>query len=316
MSTQNWPEDTTPRHADGSPVDGTPGVVPPGTTGAGTTGGNYSPPGGNYSQDGGSTKEAAKGEAREVGKEGAEASQHVAGVAKDEARGVAHEAKGQARNLAHELGDDLKGQAGHQQKRVAEGLRSISDELGSMARNSGQNGPATQWVQEASRRTGDMAGWLDQRDPGGLLEETKRFARNRPGAFLAVAAGAGLLAGRLARGMKDNNSDGQGQMDAGHRSAGSPGTYGSTHQVPGGYEPAPPTVPPTSGAATVGGAEGYGTGTGRMGATAREDQAMPDLASTQAPGYSPGFPDRDPRPANPAYPDDDARGLNEGRDKR
>lgn len=313
MSTQNWPEDTTPRHADGSPADGAPVVVPPGTTGAGTTGGT--PPGGS-SQGGDSTKEAAKGEAKQVGKEGAEASQHVAGVAKDEAKGVAQEAKGQAQNLTHQLGDDLKSQAGDQQKKVAENLRSISDELGSMAQNSEQNGTATHWVQEASRRTGDIAGWLDQRDPGGLLDETKRFARNRPGAFLAIAAGAGLLAGRLTRGMKDNSSDGQGQMDAGHRSAGSPGTYGSTHQAPGAYEPDAPSVPPTSGAATVGGSGGYGTDTGRMGATAREDQAMPDLASTQAPGYSPGFPDREPRPVNPAYPDDDARGLNEGRDKR
>lgn len=312
MSTQNWPQDPTPRHA---------------TTDSGASAATGS-------DSGSSTSDAAKGEAREVGKQGAEAGQHVADVAKGETKEVAHEAKGQAKNLAHELGDDLKSQAESQQKKVAEGLRSISDELNSMAQNSDESGTATQWVQQAGQRTGDIAGWLDQRDPAGLLDETRRFARNRPGAFLAIAAGAGLLAGRLARGLQGGNDDGgTAGGENGRRSAGSPQTYGSTHatEYPAVPETAPTTGVPTSGAATVGGGAPVGTGpgtgtggrgpTGAMGAgtdsvTAREDPAMPDLASSQAPGYRPGFPDAEPGPVNPAYPDDDARGLNEGGDKR
>ena len=38
------------------------------------------------------------------------------------------------------------------------------------------------------------------------MQELQAFARQRPGTFLLVAAGAGLLAGRLTRGVKDASS--------------------------------------------------------------------------------------------------------------
>jgi len=40
-----------------------------------------------------------------------------------------------------------------------------------------------------------------------VLEDVKSFARRRPGAFLALAAGAGLIAGRLTRGLAAASSD-------------------------------------------------------------------------------------------------------------
>ena len=46
-----------------------------------------------------------------------------------------------------------------------------------------------------------MASWLENREPGDLLGEVQRFARNKPGTFLLLAAGAGVLAGRLTRGL-------------------------------------------------------------------------------------------------------------------
>ncbi|WP_434612515.1 hypothetical protein [Arthrobacter sp. A5] len=121
---------------------------------------------------------------------------------------MAQEAGRQAKNLVGELGDDLRTQAGAQQQKVAEGLRSIGDELRGMADNNTQEaGTATRWVHEAARRAGDAAGWLDERDPGSLVDEVKRFARRRPGMFLAVAAGAGLLAGRMTRGLAGGSND-------------------------------------------------------------------------------------------------------------
>src|SRR4030095_10481795 len=58
----------------------------------------------------------------------------------------------------------------------------------------------TDLAQEASRRVGEMSHWLDNHEPADLLDEVKRFARRRPGAFLALAAAAGIVAGRAARG--------------------------------------------------------------------------------------------------------------------
>ena len=54
-----------------------------------------------------------------------------------------------------------------------------------------------------------MASWLENRDPGSLLDEVKSFARQRPGTFLLAAAGAGLLAGRLGRSLQAGAPDTQ-----------------------------------------------------------------------------------------------------------
>jgi hypothetical protein len=58
----------------------------------------------------------------------------------------------------------------------------------------------TDLAQEASRRGGAIADWLDTHEPADVLDEVKRFARRRPVAFLALAAAAGVVAGRLTRG--------------------------------------------------------------------------------------------------------------------
>ena len=50
------------------------------------------------------------------------------------------------------------------------------------------------------------SGWSD-RKPGQVVDEMQSFARRRPAVFLVLAAGAGLVAGRLTRGLKDASSD-------------------------------------------------------------------------------------------------------------
>ncbi|WP_139006824.1 hypothetical protein [Arthrobacter crystallopoietes] len=196
----------------------------------------YSQPGGPVSQDPYATdpyatpagqqskSDMAKEEAGEVGRESKAAGEHVKETAKGEAKQVAQEAKQKARGLVSELGDDVKSQASTQQQRVASGLRSIGDELRSMSQNSEGSGTATHLVSQAADKAGSVAGWLENRDPGSLLDEARRFARQRPGAFLAIAAGAGLLAGRLTRGMTAD-SGGSGQSAQG-------GTqYGGAHRA-------------------------------------------------------------------------------------
>ncbi|MFB0835856.1 hypothetical protein ACX8Z9_13945 [Arthrobacter halodurans] len=177
---------------------------------------------------------AAKDEARQVGREGAETAKQVGQTAKEEAGKVAHEAKAHARNLVGELGTDLREQAGTQQQKVAEGIRALSDELRGMADNSAADGTASSLVDQAAHRAGDVAGWLESRDPGTLLEDVKDFARRKPGVFLAVAAGAGLVAGRLARGLAAESSAGSSEGTA---STGA-GAATGTATPPRTYEPA------------------------------------------------------------------------------
>lgn len=145
--------------------------------------------------------EEAKAEAEALGRQGMESARQVATTATEEAGHVAQEAKQQTANLLGELSSDLREQAVLQQEKIAKNLRSISEEFRSMAESSSEQGTAVSWVRQAGQQAGGMADWLGDRDPGSLLSEVKSFARQRPGTFLALAAGAGLLAGRLARGV-------------------------------------------------------------------------------------------------------------------
>ncbi|MGM0931421.1 MAG: hypothetical protein ACQEXN_17210 [Actinomycetota bacterium] len=231
--------------------------------------------------------ETAKTEAKEVGREGVEAGQHVAQTAKGEAQQVAHEAKEKARNLMSELSDDVYGQAHTQQQRVASGLRSIGEELSSMASNSDQSGTATQLVSRAADRADSVAGWLENRDPGSLLDEVKRFARQRPGAFLAIAAGAGVLAGRLTKGLTADSGGsgsgvGTGQRMGTHRATAGP-VYASP-EVAGGYE-----AQSASGFA----APGAQTGSAIGGTPAQPETAYP-VGEPPLGGRGTAIPDRDP----------------------
>jgi ElaB/YqjD/DUF883 family membrane-anchored ribosome-binding protein len=132
-----------------------------------------------------------------------EAGQHVAGVAKDQAGNVAAEAKSQAKDLLGQGRQQLREQTAQQQDRLASGLHSLSRELGSMAGSSTEQGLATDLAREASDRAHSVASWLESREPGQLIDEVRSFARERPGAFLGLAAAAGVLAGRLGRGLKE-----------------------------------------------------------------------------------------------------------------
>ena len=160
---------------------------------AGTTG---------YRDDASSKKDVAKDEAANVAGQAAGAAQNVAETAKTEAANVASEAKNSARDLLHQAKSDLTSQAGTQQAKAAEGIRSISSQLRTMADAPDQQGVAADLIRQAADRSASVASWLDNRDPGSLLDEVKSFARQRPGTFLLLAAGAGLVAGRLGRSLQ------------------------------------------------------------------------------------------------------------------
>lgn len=147
-------------------------------------------------------KDAAKEEASNVAGQAAGAAQNVAGTAKAEAANVASEAKTSAKDLLHQAKSDLTSQAGAQQQKAAEGIRTISSQLHSMADAPDQQGVASDLIRQAAQRSESVATWLDNRDPGSLLDEVKSFARQRPGTFLLLAAGAGVLAGRLGRSLQ------------------------------------------------------------------------------------------------------------------
>ena len=183
--------------------------------------------------------DTAKQEAAELkGTAQAEAG-HVMETAKQEAATVAREAKTQVKDVYRQTTRELRDQAATQQQRVAEGLRSLGQQFGSMAQKSDDQGMAADLVQQASRRLEDVSSWLGDRDPGSLLNDVKAFARRKPGMFIAMAAVAGVAAGRLTRALAEGASE-----EHGAASSGTTGTSAGASAAP----PAPP-VPPAPAAA-------------------------------------------------------------------
>ncbi len=170
----------------------------------------------------------AKEQAGGVAGEAKDAGARVASTAKGEAGRVASEAKGQAKKVYAQTKTELTEQAEAQQHRAATGLRSVSDELRSMADGSEQQGLVADLVQQAAERAGSTADWLDNRDPGTLLEDVKDFARRKPGLFIAIAAGAGLVAGRLVKALADSNSEEDDSTASVDTSAATTGGYTDT----------------------------------------------------------------------------------------
>ena len=182
-----------------SSADATGGYGSTGATGGyGSTGatGDY----GSTGSSGDSGKvDTAKQEAAGLKDTATDQAKNVVGTAKSEAKSVASEAKSQAKNLYAQTTHELKDQANTQQQRIAGGLQSVGDELNSMARNSENQGMATDLVSQVSSRLSSAGNWLADRDPASLLDDVKRFARERPGTFILGAAITGIVVGRLTR---------------------------------------------------------------------------------------------------------------------
>ena len=132
---------------------------------------------------------------------------NLASTVGHEGKGVAAEAKHQAKGLLEESVTQLRSQASTGQQRLAEVVRSLSSEADEMSSASTQSGAVTKLAADASRVGEDLASWLESHGPDDVLREVRRFATRRPGLFLAVSAGAGLLAGRFLRGVRDEQPE-------------------------------------------------------------------------------------------------------------
>ena len=147
-----------------------------------------------------------------------------------------------------------------------------------MSRASSENGGVTSGlvgnladqVDKGAQRLSD--GDLDQ-----VMEDVKRFARNRPGAFLFGAAGAGFLVGRLLR-SADLKEVGQAVKPSSGDDTSQLGNGSATTQatIPSATPPTSPASPPPT----------------AMGSATPSPAPAPNPGSTPTPGTpaSPGAP--------------------------
>ena len=174
-------------------------VWPPPTTGSQLpepNEGSYAQAG--SSSDSDSTVDTAKGEAKQV-----------AGTAVDSGKEVAADRQGRRprtwrprpssrpRRCSTPSAPRWSQQAGTQQTRIAEALHGLSKELGSMASSSQESGPLTDLAHQASRKGGEIAHWLQDREPADVLEAVRSYAPPSTGHLLG-AVRPGRRGGRAA----------------------------------------------------------------------------------------------------------------------
>lgn len=192
---------------------------------------------------------------------------YVAGVAGDEAKSVAHDAKSAARGFLHETRTQLSDQASTQQRRAADALRSTSDEFAGLASGTATgSGMATNAVRAVGEQTRRVADWLEQREPADVVYEVRTFARRHTGAFLAIATGVGLIAGRLTRALvsdaRDSNRASNGSLAY---YGGAQPAYSGGQPGYGGARPALANGTPAGAGATAAGYGGTAAGAGTVG---------------------------------------------------
>ena len=202
---------------------------------------------------------AAKEQAASVASTATEQATQVASAAGEQAKAVASDAKEQARQLVDNGRQQLSATATEQSQRAASSLRELGTQLQKMVSGEGPaEGPAVDIARQAAERVQRLADSLENRRPEELLNDVKRFARQRPGVFVLGALGAGFLAGRILRSVDTSSiteaaksGAGVGQNGQGQELVSGPGTLGALQSGMGGTAPADLIDPPTSAIPTV-----------------------------------------------------------------
>jgi len=173
-----------------------------------------------------STTDVAKDEAKNVGQTAAQAGSQVASTAADQAKQVTQETKRQAQDLIQQGRSQLQDQARNGQQKAGEGLSGIAQQLRTMVEGGGEtpSGPAADLVRQAGDKLEELATWVQDREPGDLVDEVRAFARRKPGVFLFGAAVAGIVAGRLTTGVVAAHKDSSPSNTGGQRHAGTTGS--------------------------------------------------------------------------------------------
>jgi hypothetical protein len=195
----------------------------------------------------------AKQQGGKVAGSAKEQSQQVAGTTKAEVADVVGTAAEQAKGLLGEVTSEVTSKADEQAARLGERLREMSKQLRSMAESTDEQGLATSAVRSLGEQSGRLADKLSSDGTSSVASEVSRYARNNPGSFLLGALVAGVAAGRLTRGAKDQSQQSSGGSTQSEpvlppvaSAAALPISASPAHDTPAPIAPAPVAVAPAT----------------------------------------------------------------------
>jgi hypothetical protein len=147
--------------------------------------------------------QGAKQRAAELADTAKSETKGVADDAKQEASAVVSEAGTQVQNVVGEAVSSLQRQADDGAGRAAGALGDFGSRLQALAEGDVERaGDLGRYAADLGQRLSGAADRLGDRGIEGLIGDVQRFARRRPGMFLAAAATTGFAAGRLFRGAR------------------------------------------------------------------------------------------------------------------
>lgn len=161
------------------------------------------------SGEGSDTKQAAAEQGKQVKDEASQQARAVAGTAKDQASQVADEARIQARGLTEDAKQQMHRQARQQTDQLGGVIGQFGQRVEALASGRPEEaGPIGDYAGTIADQAQQIAGRVDELGFDGMVDEVQRFARRRPGMFLAAAAVAGFAVSRVGRGAKDASDGG------------------------------------------------------------------------------------------------------------
>jgi hypothetical protein len=150
-------------------------------------------------------------EASNVASAATQGARNVASEAGAQGKAVASEAKQQLDRLVTQGRDEVRLQAEQRSSQAAGQLRTLAEHFSALVEGRpGDAGPLVGYVNDLRHQLGSVAARLEQGGPQGIVNDLTRFARRRPGLFLAGAASMGFVVGRVVRaGAASGHDDGQ-----------------------------------------------------------------------------------------------------------
>lgn len=161
------------------------------STGTSTTTGTTSPT---------STADSAKGAASEVAGQATSAAADVKDTVTSEVGSVVSDATEKAGAILRTSQDELRGQAETKAKDLSATLDTTAQQLRKMADAADDpSAPVAQLARTAAEQLQRRGQRLEQAGLEGLVSDARRFARDRPGAFMLSTVAAGFAVGRIAK---------------------------------------------------------------------------------------------------------------------
>lgn len=204
------------------------------------------------------TADAAKGAASEVAGEATSAASDVKETVKSEVGSVVSDAADRAGEVLRTSQDELRAQVETKAKHLSSTLDDAARQLASMA--DGAEDPNSALAQLAKSASGQLRRQSRRLEQGGLegvVGDVKRFARDRPGAFMLGTVAAGFAFGRLAKhadlkqavdtAKQELTSNGESAQQQGMTSSGT----GGSHLPSGTGTSVGTSIPPSPAAGTV-----------------------------------------------------------------